>query len=187
MGIRDHYLCQIPLLKSKWSVLPTLKGRGFDHTQAWSLSIILEFCLPQNLSSDPFIWLGLLPLVSLYRILCSFWRVIFQKQVSLPHRHCAQILSLLFRSVGKGGDRRFSPSYFSNFLFLLLLSPRRKSKKMQYRTLTINSKSAQMTWNYRREGHLTQGNFSAEISPSRRSFCPRGDHRGGLANKVLQT
>lgn len=118
MGIRDHYLCQIPLLKSKWSVLPTLKGRGFDHTQAWSLSVILEFCLPQNLSSDPFIWLGLLPLVSLYRILCSFWRVIFQKQVSLPHWHCAQILSLLFRSVGKGGAPTLATSY-SFYCFLL--------------------------------------------------------------------
>lgn len=120
-------------------------------------------------------------------ILCFFWKTVFQKQVSLPHQCCAQISSLLFWGVGKGGDRKSLPSCVSNFLFLLLLSPGRRSKKVQYRSLTINSKSPQTTWNYPREGHQAEENFSAEITPSRRSFGPRGDYRGGSANKALQT
>lgn len=160
-----HTQARIILECGHWGHLGTLPTPG---------SLFVSLCV---------VWL--LMLIALDRIFCSCWRETFQEQVSPP-----SVLHADFITTGlKFGNRRWQEVLTPlpwQFIPSTALSLSQEQQQVQYRKLTINSKSPQITRNYRREDNLTQRDFSIESTPSRKTFCLRRNHRGGSASKTLQ-
>lgn len=115
------------------------------------------------------VWL--LMLITSYRIFCSCWRETFQEHLPpLSVLHTDFIITTL-----KFGNRRWQEVLSPlprQFIPSTALSLSQEQKQVQYRNLTISSKSPQITQNYRREDNLTQRDFFHWKHPKQKNFLP---------------